>query len=106
MSSMDAYPLTFDITPPIGPRNRLTSALRIILAIPHLLLVGGPGAGWGGNSSSRALGSLAAVVSVIAWFAILFSGKFPRGLWDLSHMCMRWRARAIAYVALLRDESS
>jgi hypothetical protein len=101
---MDAYPLTFDVTPPEGTRNRLTSAFRLILAIPHLLLVGGPGAGFGGNSSTGVFGSLAAIVSVIAWFAILFTGKFPRGLWDLSHMYMRWRARAIAYVALLRDE--
>jgi hypothetical protein len=104
MSSMDAYPLTFDVTPPEGPRNRLTSAFRIILAIPHLLIVGGPGVGWGANNNTGVFGGVAAIVSVIAWFAILFTGKFPRGLWDLSHMYMRWRARAIAYMALLRDE--
>ena len=40
---MDAYPLTFDVMPPEGPRNRLTRAFRIILADPALLLVGGPG---------------------------------------------------------------
>jgi hypothetical protein len=101
---MDAYPLTFDVTQPEGPRNRLTSAFRIILAIPHLLIVGGPGVGWGANSNTGVFGGVAAVVSVIAWFAILFTGRFPRGLWDLSHMYMRWRARAIAYMALLRDE--
>jgi Domain of unknown function (DUF4389) len=101
---MDAYPLTFDVTSPEGPRNRLTSAFRIILAIPHLLIVGGPGVGWGANSNTGVFGGVAAVVSVIAWFAILFTGRFPRGLWDLSHMYVRWRARAIAYMALLRDE--
>jgi hypothetical protein len=101
---MDAYPLTFDVTQPEGPRNRLTSAFRIILAIPHLLIVGGPGVGWGANSNTGVFGGVAAVVSVIAWFAILFTGRFPRGLWDLSHMYVRWRARAIAYMALLRDE--
>ena len=32
-----------------GPRNRGTVAIRIILAIPHLVLVGAPGAGSGAN---------------------------------------------------------
>jgi hypothetical protein len=102
---MDAYPLTYDVTAPDGPRNRLTSAFRIILAIPHILLVGSPGSvGVGANSSSGVLGAVAGVIALIAWFAILFTGTFPRGLWDFSHMYMRWRARAIAYMALLRDE--
>ena len=104
MSPMETYPLAFDVTPPEGPRNRLTTAVRFILAIPHMLLVGGPGVGWGMNNSTGVLGGVAAIVSVIAWFAILFTGTFPRGLWDLGHMYMRWRARAIAYMALLRDE--
>lgn len=104
MSPMETYPLTYDVTPPEGPRNRLTTAVRFILAIPHMLLVGGPGVGWGMNNSTGVLGGVAAIVSVIAWFAILFTGTFPRGLWDLGHMYMRWRARAIAYMALLRDE--
>ena len=104
MSPMETYPLAFDVTPPEGPRNRLTAAVRFILAIPHMLLVGGPGVGWGMNNSTGVLGGVAAIVSVIAWFAILFTGTFPRGLWDLGHMYMRWRARAIAYMALLRDE--
>ena len=104
MSPMETYPLAFDVTPPEGARNRLTAAVRFILAIPHMLLVGGPGVGWGMNNSTGVLGGVAAIVSVIAWFAILFTGTFPRGLWDLGHMYMRWRARAIAYMALLRDE--
>ena len=104
MSPMETYPLAFDVTPLEGPRNRLTAAVRFILAIPHMLLVGGPGVGWGMNNSTGVLGGVAAIVSVIAWFAILFTGTFPRGLWDLGHMYMRWRARAIAYMALLRDE--
>ncbi len=101
---MEPYPLTYDIAPPEGPRNRLTSAFRIILAIPHVLLVGSPGVSIGANSGTGVFGGVAWVVAFIAWFAILFTGKFPRGLWDLSHMYMRWRARAIAYMALLRDE--
>ena len=101
---MDAYPVSYDVTPPEGPRNRLTTAFRLILAIPHILLVGSPGVGIGENSGTGVFGAVAFVNAFIAWFAILFTGRFPRGLWDLSHMYMRWRARAIAYMALLRDE--
>jgi hypothetical protein len=102
---MEPYPLAYDVAPPEEPRNRLTSAFRIILAIPHALIVGTPGsAGFGSDNGAGLFGAVAGIVSVIAWFAILFTGTFPRGLWDLSHMYMRWRARAIAYMALLRDE--
>jgi hypothetical protein len=111
-----AYPVQVDVPPAIDRRNRLTTAFRIVLALPHLLLVGGPIAGiisWsGGPGRSQyqgglgggVLGAVAAVVAVIAWFAILFTGKYPDGLWNLVAYYLRWRVRALAYTALLRDE--
>jgi hypothetical protein len=99
-----AYPLAYDVTPPDGPRNRLTCAFRVILGIPHLLIVGGPYSVGLGSNSGGVFGAVAGICAFIAWFAILFTGKFPRGLWDLCHMYMRWRAKAVAYLALLRDE--
>jgi hypothetical protein len=104
-----------DVEPALGPRNRLTSAFRIILAIPHLILVGGPMAAtlsWSSSSEARAgaggggglLGVVAMVCAVMSWFAILFSGRHPQGLWDLEAYYLRWRVRAVAYTALLRDE--
>src|SRR2546426_7166856 len=95
------YPLSYEVEQPEGPRNRLTTAFRAILAIPHAVMVGVPGAG---RVSRGVFGAVATIVAVIAWFSILFTGKCPRGLWDLSHQYLRWRARAIAYMALLRDE--
>lgn len=98
-------------------RDRLTVAFRIILAIPHLLLVGGPMAAtlWWGWSTREGLsyelgagggvlGAVAAVSAVIAWFAILFTGRYPEGLRGLVVYYLRWRVRAVAYTALLRDE--
>ena len=47
------YPVTVEVQPATEPRNKMTIGFRIILAIPHLLLVGGPGfvgfssVGWG-----------------------------------------------------------
>ena len=99
----------------IEDRNRLTTAFRIILAIPHLILVGGPIAGamtWtSGDVNSRTdfgagglLGAVAAIAAIIAWFAILFTGEYPAGLWNLAAFYLRWRVRALAYTSLLRDE--
>lgn len=106
-----------DVTPALTNRDRVTCAFRVILAIPHILLVGGPialagswvvGSGdrtrieWGAGTG--VLGAVASVVAVIAWFAILFTGRFPDGLWNLAALYLRWRVRAIAYLTLLRDE--
>ena len=108
-------PVQLRVEPAIDGRNRLTTAFRLILAIPHLLLVGGPIAGamtWtSGDANSRldwgaggVLGAVAAIVAFIAWFAIVFTGKYPEGLWNLAAFYLRWRARALAYTSLLRDE--
>jgi hypothetical protein len=100
-----AYPVSFDVEEQITGRNRLTTAFRAILAIPQVLIVGSPGSiGLGANSGTGVFGAAISLTSVLAWFAILFTGKYPRGLWDLAKMYMRWRANVLAYAALLRDE--
>jgi Domain of unknown function (DUF4389) len=110
------YPVDVRVEPAMESRNRLTTGFRFILAIPHLILVGGPlGAAlswWWQNDHGRfeagggggLLGAVALACAVIAWFAILFTGRYPAGLWKLVAYYMRWRVRALAYVALLRDE--
>ena len=47
------------------------------------------------------LGPIALVVSVIAWFAILFTGRYPRGLFDYVVGVGRWGVRVQAYAFLL-----
>ena len=102
---MAGYPVSFDVEPQTADRKRLTTAFRLILAIPQVLIVGSPGSiGLGANSGTGALGAVASVCAFLAWFAILFTGRYPRGLWDLVKMFMGWRANVVAYVALLRDE--
>jgi len=111
------YPVRIRVTPSREDRNRLTVAFRFILAIPHLLLVGGPIAAamtwsrtseagvehsWGAGAG--ALGAVAFVCALIAWFAVVFTGSAPEGLQKLSAFYLRWRVRSSAYVALLRDE--
>jgi len=109
------YPVTVDVESRMEDRDRLTTFFRFFLAIPHLLLVGGPVFASASRTfddgktkyeygTGGVLGAVAAVCAVIAWFAILFTGRYPRGLQDLMVFYMRWRVRAMAYLFLLRDE--
>jgi Domain of unknown function (DUF4389) len=105
------------VTPATTERDRLTTAFRPILAIPHLLLVGTPVAlgfsiGWRSagqlniqwGATSGVLGAVAGVCALIAWFALIFIGEYPAGLKSLALYYLRWRVRAAAYLTLLRDE--
>jgi len=110
--------LEFESAPPEGPRNRLTVFFRPLLALPHIILVGAPpllplslslqGTGSDGGAEFGAhagvLGAVAGICALISWFTILFAGKHPEGLWGLGHLFLRWRARALPYMLLLRDE--
>ena len=44
------------------------------------------------------------VVTFIAFWIVLFTGKYPRGMFDFVVGYMRWTARVNAYLSLLRDE--
>jgi len=111
-----SFPVDVHLEEQIVERNRLTTFFRPLLAIPHLLLVGGPASvaawwAWGTESgrydwgaSGGLLGAVAFVCAVIAWFAILFTGQHPEGLWKLAAFYVRWRVRVNSYVTLLRDE--
>jgi hypothetical protein len=114
---MERSPVRLHIEPALANRNRLSTAFRLLLGIPHLILVGGPLAftlSWSWTSEAGfkydwgagggVLGAVAVVAAIIAWFAILFTNRHPEGLWNLAAFYLRWRARAIAYLALLRDE--
>jgi Domain of unknown function (DUF4389) len=45
------------------------------------------------------MASLLAVIA--AWFAILFTGRYPRGLYDFAEGVIRWHNRVIAYALTL-----
>jgi hypothetical protein len=111
-----SYPVDIRVQPAEGERNRVTTAFRFFLAFPHLLLVGGPIAlglslGWSDGPfdfdwgmGGGVLGAVACVSAIIAWFSLLFTGRHPQGLVSLTTFYLRWRVRAVAYMALLRDE--
>jgi hypothetical protein len=85
------YPASFAIDEPAQPRNRVSVALRLILAIPHFVILAFLMVGWG-------------FASIGAWFVILFTGSYPSALVEFSVGAMRWRLRVEAYLLLLVDE--
>ncbi|MGE0539678.1 MAG: DUF4389 domain-containing protein [Dehalococcoidia bacterium] len=109
-----AYPVTYDVDRP-EQYNRLTVAFRLVLVIPHLFLVGGGGS-YGGFSSgfqddtgvavaislatAGILTFVASILVFIAWFAILFTGRFPESFRDFVMMIYRWTMNVHAYIAL------
>jgi hypothetical protein len=100
-----SYPVRFQVEPPEGERNRLTVLFRPVLAIPHVIFVGGPVLGLlGAGYRTGVFGLLAILAAVIDWFAVLVTGHTLEGLAALKRMYLFWRARVLAYSALLRDE--
>jgi hypothetical protein len=68
--------------------NRWLPLVKWLLALPHYVVLG-------------VLWLVAAFGWVIAWFAILFTGRFPRGLFDFVVGVGRWTLRVEAYAFLL-----
>ena len=107
------YPVTVSIAPALANRNRLTTAFRLILAIPHIFLVGGIGisyfydpghgdaASWG--SETGLLGAVAGLLAVVSWVMLVFTGKQSAGIRQFTLFYLRWRVRALAYLMLLED---
>ena len=68
--------------------NRWLPLVKWLLAIPHYIVL-------------AVLGFVAVFVVIIAWFAILFTGRYPRGLFDYVVGVARWGLRVEAYASLL-----
>src|SRR5207245_1693666 len=64
--------------------NRWLPLVKWFLAIPHFIVL-------------FFLDIAAVVVVVIAWFAILFTGRYPEGMFDFVVGVMRWSLRVTAY---------
>ena len=71
--------------------NRWLPLVKWLLAIPHYVVL-------------IVLAAMVVVITVIAWFAILFTGRYPRELFDIVVGWSRWALRVSAYAFLLTTD--
>jgi hypothetical protein len=89
-STTEAQAVHLDIDYPDAERdlNRWLPLVKWLLAIPHYIVL-------------AVLGILVVLVTIIAWFAILITGRYPRGMFDFVVGVGRWATRVWAYAFLL-----
>jgi hypothetical protein len=107
------YPARLDVEYP-GELSRLLVLVKWwLLAIPHYLIVGlfTSGLVWwttdigeDGNAVLDSGGGLIGILVLIAGLILLFSARYPQGLFDLIMGLQRWVFRVAAYAALMTDE--
>jgi Domain of unknown function (DUF4389) len=68
--------------------NRWLPLVKWFLAIPHYVVL-------------TFLWIAAVVIVIVAWFAVLFTGRYPRGMFDFVEGVIRWHNRVIAYAFVL-----
>jgi hypothetical protein len=93
----DRYPSTyeeqsvhvaFDYPDADRELNRWLPLVKWLLAIPHLVVL------W-------LLSLVVSVTTLVAWFVILVTGRYPRGLFDLAVGVARWNLRVQGYAFVL-----
>jgi hypothetical protein len=89
-STVDEQSVHLEVDYPVVERdlNRWLPLVKWLLAIPHYIVL-------------AVLGLVVLLVTIVAWFAILFTGKYPRPLFDLVVGVWRWSVRVWAYAFLL-----
>ncbi len=87
---MAEYPITVGVQYP-EKLSRLTTFFRCITVIPQAIVV-------------YFVGIVAGVILFFAWWAILFTGKYPKGMFDFISGYLRWTTRVTGYSYLLTDK--
>ena len=87
---MSSYPVAYE-QHPAEKRNRLTVFFRFLTVIPHFIF-----------AFFYAIAFF--VVELVAWFAILFTGRFPQALYDFAAGYLRFSARLYGYSLLVVDQ--
>jgi hypothetical protein len=103
------YPARLEVEYPEHLSRGLVLVKSWLLAIPHLLVVaaitGGVVLGARStNGGDHAEIGLVGLLGLILGVALLFTGRVPRGVFDLLVGLQRWMFRVGAYVALMTDE--
>jgi hypothetical protein len=89
MASASAYPVQVELESPLEVA-RWRPLVHWLLAIPQLVVV-------------YIVNSVLGLLAFIAWFAILFTGNIPKGLFDFMAMALRYQWRVMSYLYFMRE---
>src|SRR5688500_18446865 len=84
------YPVSYEADYEAENRNRLTVFLRYLIVIPWAIV-------------AALYGIVAEIAAFIAWFAIVFTGRYPEGLYNFNAGFLRLQARINGFYYLLTD---
>jgi uncharacterized protein DUF4389 len=103
----EAYPVRFTVDYPDRPLDRLTTAFRIFVAIPILIVLGTVSGGeswqWGTDNTQAAVVGAGGLLFLGPLLLILFRHKYPRWWFDWNLELQRFGNRVAAYLALMDD---
>jgi hypothetical protein len=110
LADVEDYPARLEIDYP-QQLNRWLPLIKWLLAVPHSLLVGAMfGSGYvvatgAGSTSNVAYVTLSLIEAsvLISAVALLFTARYPAGLFDMAIGINRWSYRLVAYLALMTD---
>src|SRR3954464_12738871 len=110
LADVPDYPARLDVEYPQSLSRGLVLVKWWLLALPQYLIVavfaGGAWAGWNAVNDDwtwTSGGGLIGLLVVIAGVVLLFTGRYPRGMFDFIMGMNRWVYRVAAYVALMTD---
>jgi hypothetical protein len=106
--AQETYPVSFSVDYPDRALNRVTTAFRIFVAIPIMIVLGSvSGATWQSTGESGTTTAVAAGAGGLLFFGpllmILFRRKYPRWWFDWNLELQRFANRVTAYLALMDD---
>ena len=101
------YPVQFAVDYPDRPLDRLTTAFRLIVAIPILIVLGAVSGGTLESSNDRTRAAVVVGAGGLLFLAtalmIIFREKYPRWWFDWNQELLRFSARVGVYLALMDD---
>jgi hypothetical protein len=110
LADVPDYPARLDVEYPRSLSRGLVLVKWWLLALPHYLIVavfaGGAWAGWNASNDHwtwTSAGGLIGLLVFIAGVFLLFTGRYPRAIFDFVVGMNRWVYRVAAYAALMTD---
>jgi hypothetical protein len=85
-----AYPVTLKVEFP-KKLSRLTTFFRFFMLIPQYIVL-------------YFIGIAGGVIAFISWWAILFTGRYPKDFFDFVVWYFRWNTRVTGYYLLVTDK--